>query len=235
MAAHFILIDFENVQPTSLGALHGGEHQVRVFVGASQSRVPLELASALQAFGSNAEYIQITGNGSNALDFHIAYAIGHLSALHPDARFTIVSKDTGFDPLIKYLARKNVVCKRVATLADSGGGGAASKRAVKKLTAASKPAVAAAAPAKAVAKPATPNPPAAVKAAAAADAPLAAAVARLHNLKAGRPRTLKTLTSSLKSWFKPVLGDAAVQALLAQLSRDGKIHIDGNKVTYTLG
>lgn len=232
MPKHFILIDFENVQPTSLGALQGGEHQVRVFVGASQNRVPLELAAALQAFGSNAEYIQITGNGSNALDFHIAYAIGHLSALHPDARFTIVSRDTGFDPLIKYLAHKNVVCKRVATLADSGGGAAASKRAAKKaVSSAAKPAAVVAAPAKAAAKPA--SAPAAAKPAA-LDTQLAAAVARLVKLEAGRPRTLKTLRSSLKSWFKPVLSDAAVTALLDALCRDGKIHVEGSKVSYTL-
>lgn len=231
MPKHFILIDFENVQPTSLGALQGGEHQVRVFVGASQNRVPLELAAALQAFGSNAEYIQITGNGSNALDFHIAYAIGHLSAQHPDARFTIVSRDTGFDPLIKYLAHKNVVCKRVATLADSGGGAAASKRAAKKAVSANKPAAVAPAPAKAAAKPA--SAPATAKPAP-LDAQLIAAVARLVKLDAGRPRTLKTLRSSLKSWFKPVLSDAAVTALLDALCRDGKIHVEGSKVSYTL-
>lgn len=230
MPKHFILIDFENVQPTSLGALHGSEHHVRVFVGASQNRVPLELAAALQAFGSNAEYIQITGNGSNALDFHIAYVIGHLSALHPDARFTIVSRDTGFDPLIKYLAHKHVVCKRVATLADSGGA-AASKRAAKKAVSADKPAVVTPAPAKAAAKPA--STPATAKPAA-LDAQLAAAVARLNNLKAARPRTLKTLSSSLKSWFKPVLSDAAVTALLDALGRAGKIHVEGSKVSYTL-
>lgn len=230
MPKHFILIDFENVQPTSLGALQGSEHHVRVFVGASQNRVPLELAAALQAFGSNAEYIQITGNGSNALDFHIAYAIGHLSALHPDARFTIVSRDTGFDPLIKYLAHKHVVCKRVAALADSGGA-AASKRAAKKTVSADKPAAVTPPPAKAAAKPA--STPATAKPAA-LDAQLAAAVARLVKLDAGRPRTLKTLSSSLKSWFKPVLSDAAVAALLDALGRAGKVHIEGSKVSYTL-
>jgi len=231
MPKHFMLIDFENVQPTSLGALQGGEHQVRVFVGASQNRVPLELAAALQALGSNAEYIQITGNGSNALDFHIAYAIGHLSALHPDARFTIVSRDTGFDPLIKYLAHKNVLCKRVAMLADSGGGAVASKRAAKKAVSAGKPATVVTAPAKAAAKPA--NAPTTAKPAS-LHAQLAAAVARLNNLKAARPRTLKTLGSSLKSWFKPVLSDAAVTALIDALGRAGKIRIDGSKVAYTL-
>lgn len=233
MAPHFILIDFENVQPKSLGALQGGQHQVRVFVGASQNRVPLELASALQAFGGDAKYIQITGNGSNALDFHIAFAIGQLCTKHPDARFTIVSRDTGFDPLIKHLAAQGTVCKRVASLGESGGTIAPSKRAIGKKVTASKPAVPAPAPAKTPTKaPNSANAPATITIP--AEANLAAATARLINLKAGRPRTLKTLSSSLKSWFKPVLTDAAVQVLLDQLSSDGKITIDGNKVTYTL-
>lgn len=231
MATHFILIDFENVQPTSLGALVDGETRVRVFIGASQTRVPLELASALQALGSNAEYIQIIGNGSNALDFHIAYAIGHLSALHPDAHFTIVSRDTGFDPLIKYLARKHVVCKRVATLADCSSNAAAAKRPAKKAVSASNPPAIAVAPARTAVKPAAA--PAAARPTS-LDGQLGATVARLIKLKAARPRTLKTLTSSLKSWFTPILSDAAATALLDALSRDGKLRVDGNKVTYTL-
>ena len=44
-----------------------------VFVGANQRRVPFDMASAIQRMGDKAEYIKISGNGPNALDFHIAY------------------------------------------------------------------------------------------------------------------------------------------------------------------
>jgi len=50
--------------------------------------------------GERAEYVRISGNGSNALDFHIAFYIGQLAAHEPDAYFHIISKVTGFDPLI---------------------------------------------------------------------------------------------------------------------------------------
>ncbi len=74
-----------------------------VFIGANQTKVPFEVAQAMQAMGSNAEYVKIAGNGSNALDFHIAFYIGQLAAADPTAFFHIISKDSGFDPLIAHL------------------------------------------------------------------------------------------------------------------------------------
>ncbi|MGD9582713.1 MAG: hypothetical protein AB7V26_03440 [Lysobacterales bacterium] len=53
-------------------------------------------------------------------------------------------------------------------------------------------------------------------------------------LKAARPRTLKTLSSSLKPWFKPALSDDALAELIATLQQDGIITLDGTKVTYSL-
>ncbi len=107
MLTNYILIDFENVQPDGLKVLlpHESFH-VMVFVGASQQKVAFDLASALQPFGSRAEYVKISGNGSNALDFHIAYYIGHLAAENKSCFFHIISKDTGFDPLIKHLQKE---------------------------------------------------------------------------------------------------------------------------------
>lgn len=73
MKNHYILIDYENVQPKNLGILNVHPVKVLVFVGANQAKVPFDLAASLQALGSNARYIKIQGNGSNALDFHIAF------------------------------------------------------------------------------------------------------------------------------------------------------------------
>jgi hypothetical protein len=48
----------------------------------------------------------MTGNGPNALDFHIAYYLGELAVSDPDAYFHIISKDTGFDPLVAHLRER---------------------------------------------------------------------------------------------------------------------------------
>ena len=48
MATNYVLIDFENVQPNNLEILSNHPFKVFVFVGASQAKIPFELAAALQ-------------------------------------------------------------------------------------------------------------------------------------------------------------------------------------------
>ena len=66
MRTNYVLIDFENVQPESLEQLTNDHFKVIVFVGASQVKLPFEVAASLQELGSRAEYVKISGNGSNA-------------------------------------------------------------------------------------------------------------------------------------------------------------------------
>ncbi len=98
MRTNYVLIDFENVQPDSIGALDQDHFKVVVFVGANQTKLPFDVVAAIQRMGNRAEYIKISGNGSNALDFHIAFMIGRISVQEPDAVFHVISKDSGFDP-----------------------------------------------------------------------------------------------------------------------------------------
>lgn len=118
MATNYVLIDFENVQPSNLEVLQHHSFKVLVFVGATQTKVAFELAAALQALGNSAQYVKISGSGKNALDFHIAYYIGELAAKEPGAFFHIISRDTGFDPLIKHLKGKKIRAQRESNLAE---------------------------------------------------------------------------------------------------------------------
>ena len=118
MKTNYILIDYENVQPKNLALLNGHPFKVLIFVGSNQTKIPLDLASSLQALGSNAEYVHIGGNGPNALDFHIAFYIGQLAERDPNSYFHVISKDTGFDPLIKHLKKKNIFAQREKNLAE---------------------------------------------------------------------------------------------------------------------
>lgn len=118
MRQNIVFIDFENVQPDFIAALAQDHFRVYVFVGANQPKVPFDVVKSLQPLGSRAEYVKIAGNGSNALDFHIAYYIGKLAATDPTACFHIVSKDTGFDPLIAHLKSNKIFAKRVTEIAD---------------------------------------------------------------------------------------------------------------------
>ena len=119
MATNYVLIDFENVQPRNLELLTKHPFQVYVFVGASQKKVSFDLADSMQLLGNNAKYIKISGNGQNALDFHVAYYVGELAAKDPDARFYIVSKDKGFDTLIDHLTKRKIRIQRVKDLVNT--------------------------------------------------------------------------------------------------------------------
>jgi hypothetical protein len=117
----FILVDFENVQPKNLGLLRARpvKIEIKVFLGANQAKIPVATAQAIQAFGTDAEYIPIDGKGSNALDFHIAYYIGRLAVENPGSSFDIVSQDTGFDPLIRHLKTKGISCRRIKAIPET--------------------------------------------------------------------------------------------------------------------
>lgn len=118
MRTNYLLIDFENVQPKSLALLDGVPFKVYVFHGANQNKVPIELARELQKLGKDAEYVQIEGNGRNAADFHIAFTIGELSKADPNGYFHIISKDTGFDPLIRHAKKRKVFIQRSRDIAE---------------------------------------------------------------------------------------------------------------------
>ncbi len=118
MNAHYVLIDYENVQPDLLPLLNRAHMRVIVFVGAAQKSIPFEFASAMQRLGSRATYVKLSGNGSNALDFHIAFYAGVLAARDPDAHIHIISKDTGFDPLIQHIQSRHWNTDRSKTICD---------------------------------------------------------------------------------------------------------------------
>ena len=118
MPSNYVLIDFENVQPKNLELLAEHPLKVYVFVGETQAKIPFDLADSMQLLGNNARYVKITGTGQNALDFHIAYYVGLLAAKEPDASFSIISKDKGFDPLVRHLTGKKVHIRRHKDLGE---------------------------------------------------------------------------------------------------------------------
>jgi hypothetical protein len=241
MATPFFLIDFENVQPKALGRLQPGAARIKVFLGQHQSKLMLELVQALQPFGTDAEYIQITGSGPDAVDFHIAFYIGRLASAHPGAGFTIVSKDRGFDPLVRHLATLGIACRRLPEIPEVATAPVAAAAATK-----AKPAKQA--PAKKASKKFTvivdpPTPAAAAKPAATTANPATttatttrarATVVVAWLQKSSRPATLATLRSSIRARFKPPLDDKQVDAVLQSLQGSKKIAVVGTKVTYSL-
>lgn len=115
MADRVLLIDLENVQKFDLSALPN-DVRVLVFYGATQKKLPDELVIQTQPLGTRLTWIRISGNGPNALDFHIAFYLGQELAHRPASECTVLSKDTGFDPLIRHLIERGHKCRRVNSL-----------------------------------------------------------------------------------------------------------------------
>jgi hypothetical protein len=115
-----LLIDYENVQKINLTEIEGMDLRVSVFTGNSQNKIPIDLVSSAQALGERLSWVRIDGNGPNALDFHIAYYLGVYAAKNPMDEYLILSRDKGFDPLIKHLAREKVICKRIGSISEIG-------------------------------------------------------------------------------------------------------------------
>lgn len=99
----YVMVDYENVQPSVSRFAARHETHFIIFVGHQQDRVNFDLASILQPLGERAEYVKIHGTGSNALDFHIVLFVGKIIQRDPSAAFIIMSNDKGYDPVIGYL------------------------------------------------------------------------------------------------------------------------------------
>ena len=198
MKTEFVLVDFENVQPKDLALLNGGAYKIKIFLGAHQGKIPLTMARALQAFGPDVEYIQVNGSGNNAVDFHIAYYIGRLAATAPDAHFHVISKDTGFDPLLKHLNGQGIFCQRSISIA------------------------------------AVPLIPVTASESESIADRTNAVIENLAKRKSARPRTLKTLRSTIKALLGSQLTEADLDRLIEQLTRRGVIKIADGKVQYGL-
>ncbi|WP_184192439.1 PIN domain-containing protein [Armatimonas rosea] len=118
MRTNYILIDLENIHPETLVALEPELFHVIVFVGANQTKIAFDTAMALQKKGDKAEYVKVSGTGHNALDFHIAFYLGQLATADPTGFFHILSKDTGFDPLLQHLKARKIFVGRVSDISE---------------------------------------------------------------------------------------------------------------------
>lgn len=117
MTQKLLLVDFENVQQVDISRLDDGTNVI-IFVGASQKAVPIELVASAQRLGERVEWQKVEGNGSNALDFHIACHLGRVLEKSPQLRCIVLSKDKGFDPLLRQLNKLGLKCKRINSLLE---------------------------------------------------------------------------------------------------------------------
>jgi hypothetical protein len=118
MTDRVLFVDLENVQKVDLAQVPPTA-RVMIFYGITQKKLPEELVVQTQPLGKRLKWIKISGQGPNALDFHIAFYIGQELAGNPSSECLILSRDTGFDPLVRHLQGFGHVCRRVSSLKDA--------------------------------------------------------------------------------------------------------------------
>jgi hypothetical protein len=127
---------------------------------------------------------------------HIAFYIGMLSNKDSTAFFHVISKDTGFDPLIAHLKALKISVLRSKAISD-----------IPLLKAANSQSM----PEK-----------------------IALIVSNLKQRGTSKPRSTKTLSSTISSLFQKQLSDNELTSILSELERRGLVSVSGTRVSYVL-
>jgi hypothetical protein len=200
-----VFVDFENVHHVEPAIFALKHLSLTILMGSRQSKLDADLVTKMLEHAADVHLVRLTAGGKNAVDFALAYYLGRAVLAHPGAYFHVISKDTGFDPLIEHLQSRHVRVRRHVDYA-----------ALNPMT--TQPMAAGAAEADAPTR--------------AADM-LAVVVERLRKHSNNRPKKKRTLLSHLKSTLGKDATDADASGLLEKLVNAKKISIDAKDgVTY---
>lgn len=124
---NYLLIDFENVQPSAadIARIRGQQYRLWVFHGPHQNKFDAEMVKAWQPLGDQVHFIQSSRTGKNALDFHIAFSLGQLHqvnlAAECPARYIVVSGDGGFEALLEHMRKLGCCVSKASSIPEALG------------------------------------------------------------------------------------------------------------------
>jgi hypothetical protein len=85
MTERVLFVVLENVQKVDLSCVPA-DARVMIFFGVTQKKLPEELVVQAQPLGPRLKWVKISGQGPNALNFHIAFYLGQEVANSPCGR-----------------------------------------------------------------------------------------------------------------------------------------------------
>lgn len=215
LRTNYIFIDYENVQIKSLSLLASDKFKVLLFLGPNNTKLPVELVIAMQNLGNRAQYITLDTSGNNALDFYIAFYLGNVAVTDPTAFLCVVSKDTGFDPLIQHLKSKKISCVRSISIEampcfDSPINTAQSISE----------------------EPPTTKKSSAQKKVTQSELMIKNVLEDLNHRGESRPRTVKTLRSTIKAKLGKLTTEENITLVFNALVKKNHVQINGNSISY---
>jgi hypothetical protein len=230
-----VFVDYENVQELHLAVIGSKNVTFTLLVGPHKKKLDVELVEQLFAHAASVELVRLSASGRNALDFALAYYVGRAVATDPAGFFHIVSKDTGYDPMIEHLRSRHVKVRRhpdFSTLTFSSASKPQATPAVeqpKKSPAPSKMKTSAAD------KPVRTLPLPVNAKGTVGDTALTRVLEHLRSHPINRPKRRKTLVSHLSALLGKQPVEGGIEKLIDELIEASHLAIDAkNAVTYTL-
>ena len=214
-----VFVDFENVHEIDIAVIGSKAVSFTLLLGARQTKLGVSVVEKLLEHASSVQLVRLTSAGRNALDFTLAYYIGRAVAADPTGFFHIVSRDTGYDPLIEHLRSKHIHARRHDDFTTLTFAGPAKPATLTPPAAAPKP--------KSQPKPKVQPP--------VLDERAAQVLEHFRKPSATRPRTQKRLVSFLVAYFGRKITEAEALSLVENLRQAGHLTIvEKGAVTYHL-
>ncbi len=204
-----IFVDVENVKTIKTSLLEDKNLTFHLFLGPNHKTLKIDVVEPLLQHADRVQLIRSPEVGNNALDFVLVYYLGQAVASEPKAHFHIVSRDKGFDSLVKLLKSKKVSIKRhqdwgslhFQTDSLTGMPDVATKISVKKGLSENSTMI----------------------------------LEQLQNSPANRPKKRQTLVSHIKGYLGKDAADDMAEKIVEELKRNGHLDFDQKfKVTYYL-
>src|ERR1035437_4949068 len=107
-----IFVDFENVHEVEHSVIGHESVRLTLLLGPNQKKLDADLVEKLLQHAGSVHLVRLTNSGRNALDFTLAYYVGRAAVLDPSGFFHIISRDTGYDPLVAHLRSNHVWARR---------------------------------------------------------------------------------------------------------------------------
>lgn len=111
------LVDYENVHADGLNGINnlGSQDHVIVFYSENADTMTFQLHNQINASKADITFIKIEAGTKNALDFQLVSYLGYM--LHDNEKdiYYIVTKDNGYQAVVKFWGKQNV---RISLIAD---------------------------------------------------------------------------------------------------------------------
>lgn len=109
-----VFVDCENVHVIDTNVIGEKAVNFTLLYGPNNAKFDVAVVETLIKHSASVQIIRLTSSGKDALDLALAYYLGRCVLADPTAYFHIVSKDTGFDPLIEHLRSRHIHARRHA-------------------------------------------------------------------------------------------------------------------------